>query len=60
MQLDKRTNAPPESDWNCMYDSERVFIFLSMVADKLECNISDLFIDDRTHEKNLYITFLII
>lgn len=58
MQLDKRTNASPESDWNCMYDSERVFIFLSMVADKLECNISDLFIDDPNSRKEFIYNLL--
>lgn len=55
MKKDKRTNPDPKSDWSKMPKLMPAIIFLSLVADKLDCAVYELFIDDfKRREKFVY------
>lgn len=48
MKKDKRTNPEPlrDNQWAWFPVMENVMVFLSILADKLNCNIQELFIDN--------------
>ncbi len=46
MKKDMRTNPEPESSWAWMSKLDLTVIFLSMVAEKLDCSVFEFFIDD--------------
>lgn len=55
MKKDMRTNPEPKSNWSWMPKLEPAIIFLSLVADKLDCAVFEFFIDDvKRREKFVY------
>lgn len=51
MKKDFRTNASSDVDWSLMPLINNSIIFLSLVAEKLGCVISDFFIDNPSNRK---------
>ncbi|GEM_PF-5989343 len=51
MKNDFRTNPAPDTNWSWMPKLETSLIFLSILAEKLECGAYDLFIDDEKRRK---------
>lgn len=47
MKQDERTNAAPNNSWSWMTILEKATIFLSILADKLNCSIQEFFIDNE-------------
>ena len=47
MKQDERTNAVPNNSWSWMPILEKATIFLSILADKLNCSIQEFFIDNE-------------
>ena len=56
MRQDLRTNAKPlefGNYWSCVPKLENAMVYLSILADKLSCNIQDFFIDRGDEYKEL-------
>lgn len=51
MKNDFRTNPEPDTDWAYMPKLESSLIFLSILAEKLECGAYDLFINDERRRR---------
>ena len=47
MKKDERTNADSSSSWSWMPILEKTMIFLTIIADKLNCNVQEFFIDNE-------------
>lgn len=52
MNNDYRTNAVPKISWSYMPQMDKLMIFLSLLAEKLNCNIWDFFLNEPTQRKS--------
>lgn len=52
MNNDYRTNAVPKISWSYMPIMDKLMIFLSLLAEKLNCNICDFFVNEPTQRKD--------
>ena len=55
MKQDERTNAAINNSWSWMPILEKAMIFLSILADKLNCSVQEFFIDnEEVRKKYIY------
>lgn len=52
MNNDYRTNAVPKISWSYMPIMDKLMIFMSILAEKLNCNIWDFFANEPTQRKD--------
>lgn len=52
MNNDYRTNAIPKISWLDMSSMDKVMIFMSLLAEKLNCSIWDFFVNEPKQRKD--------